>query len=473
MREFFVTVIVCGFFLVSGSARGQDNLVKEMLGVGQTVAVVPLPSGETALFAIGRSARTGVVNQDREKARAFAYDELASFLKGTDLKSKSEVRLEMKDGVARDSIFSQVRTEASAFMRGVEVFRSGTFEGDVYVVLKASSRAVRFSAEISSLMASNEVIASGIGSLEGGIERARRVALEEALRNAVAQFSGVASASRSSITDGVELRSQVSSRSKGSVSRFRVLEERTENSTFTIRIAAIVTDESARSSSEVVQAIKDNLGRPSFFIATATGDARTHIESLLREGNYDIAGDRGSARFIVTVKVGFEEFPSIGGMRGRKTNLELRIFDTVSSQQLQLIVADPDKTVEVSDNPFVRESRSLKFAVEDVKDRFLRLVSAQMVDQFNNGARVQVKLDGFDRMRMVDIFQNLVKDLPGVRNVNMRPVVENSVIFDVFYGGDPGELQLAILRNAERFRLHGLKIRSRDFNGISFTLANK
>jgi hypothetical protein len=472
MNRMWVAICVSLFCFCSAVHASRD-LVAEMLDVGQTVAVVPQGGGETVLFAIGRSAQSGQANQDREKARAFAYDELAAFLKGTNVGSSTSIRLEASDRGSSESFLSQVRTEASAFLRGIEVYRSGSFRGDVFVVLKASSRATRFSAEISAGMASNEVVSTGSGSMQSGLERARRTALEEALRNAVAQFSGVSSASRASVTDADILRSQVSSRSKGVVSKYRVLEERQEGDSFTIRIAAIVTEETARTSEQVVQAIKDNLGRPGFFIVGAAPTVRTHIEAILRSGNYDIVSDRSSARFVLTVASGFEEFPSIGGLRGRRTNLELRLFDTVSSQQLEVVVADPSKTVEVSENPHAREATSLRYAFEDVKDRFLKLVSAQLVDQFNNGARVQIKLDGFDRMRMVDVFHDLLKDLPGVRSVSMRPIVGNSVVFDVFYAGDPGELQLGALRNAERFRLFGLKIRNRDFEGISFTLANK
>lgn len=449
-----------------------SDRIAEMLSFGQTLAVVRDSNAGHVVYAIGRTPATGTENRDRELARTYAYEELAGFLKGRRVKANDRVRVELKGDQLEQSFFSSIETQVDAMLRAVEVDRTGRYSDDFYVVLKVSSRVAEISRKLSASLGSDEVTATGVASLQPGLERARRIALEDAQRNAVAQFSGVASVSRSSVTDGTEVRSRTSARSKGFVSSYRVIDERAENGFFTIRIVAKVREGDNRSN-ETVQAVLDNVGRPTFFVQTDHSEAKRQMEALLRKSKLDVASGASAARFIVKIEINPEEFRSIGGMTGRRTSLSLRLLDRMSSEQLEVVAGDPSDTLEVSDSPTIREQRSLELALEGTVPQFLKAVTARITDQFDNGSRVSVKLAGFERMRTVDLFRELLEDIPGVRSVHLKPLQEAVADFDVFYSGDPAELQMLALRSAERFRLYGLRLRRSSGEGIQFTVGNK
>ena len=442
--------------------------VGDMVSMGQTIRVLEDPERGRSVLAIGFSDQTGNRNQDVEIARNIAFEELAGFVSGRTVASDSRVFFEMRDGVSREEFMTSIQTNVEATLRAVETERVGNHQNRVFVVLRISPTAIGFSSEIQSAMASNEIVATGLASLDAGLDRARRVALEDALRSAVSQFGGVATAARSSVTDQTQLRSQISARSRGSVSSYRVLEEKSEGGYFHVRIAAIVTEEDERSD-DIVAAIQENLGRPGYFLQADSSLLRAELEKLLHDGGFHLVTDRSAARFIVNATTQIEEFPSVGGITGRTTALTIRVQDVFSSEQLHVFENDPSQTLQVSTNDALRERRSLNFAIQDLAEDFKSSIASGLTDQFQHGARVTVILSGFDRVRLVDMFQTLLEEMPDVRSVAMRPIQGQSVTFDVFYHGNPTELQTEVLRNAQRYRLFGLRLRGDTPEAITFS----
>jgi len=454
-------------FLVLPFTSSADP-IGEMVSLGQSIRIYEDSQRGRSLLAIGFSDQTGNRNQDIEIARNIAYEELAGFVSGRTIVSDSRVYFEIKDGVAREEFMSSIRSNTEATLRAVETERVGNRQNRVFVVLRVSPTTIAFSNEIQRAMESNEIIALGVASLDVGLDRARRMAIEDALRSAVSQFGGVATAARSSITDQSQLKSQISSRSRGSVSSYRIIDEKSVGGFVQIRIAAIVKEDDDRSE-DVVAAIQDNLGRPGYFLEADSELLRAEIEKLLRDGSYHLVTDRSAARFTIAASTQAEEFPSVGGVTGRTTALTLRVYDVFSAEQLHVFQNDPAQTLQVSTNHSLRERRSLSFAIEGIADDFKNSLAAGLTDQFQHGARVTVSLSGFDRVRFVDMFKQLLEDLPDVRSVSMRPIQGQTVIFDVFYHGNPAELQTGVLKNAQRHRLFGLRLRGNSSEGLAFT----
>lgn len=454
-------------FFVMSSISAADP-IGDMVSMGQSIRIYDDFQRGRSVLAIGFSDQTGNRNQDIEIARNIAYEELAGFVSGRTIVSDSRVYFELKDGVAQEEFMSSIQSNVEATLRAVETERVGNRQNRVFVVLRVSPRTIAFSNEIQSAMGSNEIIALGVASLDVGLDRARRLAIEDALRSAVSQFGGVATAARSSVTDQTQLKSQISSRSRGSVSSYRIVDEKNVGGFVQIQIAAIVTEDEDRSE-DVVAAIQDNLGRPGYFLETDSDLLRAELEKLLRDGSFHIVTDRSAARFIIAATTRTEEFPSVGGVTGRTTALTLRVYDVFSTEQLHVFQNDPAQTLQVSTNYALRERRSLTFAIEGIADEFKNSLAAGLTDQFQHGARVAVSLSGFDRVRFVDMFKELLEDLPDVRSVSMRPIQGQTVTFDVFYHGNPNELQINVLKNAQRHRIFGLRLRGNSSEGLAFT----
>lgn len=451
------------------SAMAAEDAIDDMVSLGQSIRVIDDSQRGRSVLAIGFSDQTGSQNQDTEIARNIAFEELAGFLEGRTVTSDSRVFFEMKDGEAREEFMSSIRTNVEATLRAVETEKVGTANNRVYVVLRVSPSSIEFSREIQGMMESNEIVATGISSLEAGLDRARRLALDEALRSAVSQFGGVATAATSSVTDQTDLRSQISSRSRGSISSYRIIEEKSEDGYYYVEIAAIVVENDERS--EDMQAvIQDSLGRPGYFLTVTDNPLlQSELEKLLEDGGFYVVKDRAGARFILDAEAVVDEFPSIGGVTGRTTALTIRVFDTFSSEQLHIFENDSSATLQVSTQERIRERRSLDFAIEEIFEEIQETLASGQADQFENGARVTVSLAGFDRLRLVDMFETLLKEMPQVNSVSIRPIDGSKATFDIFYQGNPGELHKEVLRNAQRHRLFGLRARSDVTDEIAFT----
>ena len=442
--------------------------ISNMVSMGQTIRVFEDPDRGRSVIAIGFSQITGNRNQDVEIARNIAFEELAGFVGGRTVASDSRVYFEIRDGVSREEFMTSIQTNVEATLSAVETERVGEDQNRVFVVLRISPTTIGFSTEINRALASNEIIATGIASLDSGLDRARRLALEDALRSAVSQFGGVTTASRSSVIDQTDLRSQISSRTRGSISSYRILDEKSEGGYYQVRVAANVVEEDERSE-DMVAAIQDNLGRPGYFIEADSTLLHAELEKLLQNGGFHTVTNRAAARFIVKAITRAEEFQSVGGITGRTTALTIRVHDVFSSEQLHVFENDPSQTLQVSTNEALRERRSLTFAIDELAEDFKVSLSAGLTDQFQHGSRVTVVLSGFDRVRMVDIFQTMLEEMADVNNVAMRPIQGQSVTFDVFYYGNPTELQTEVLKNAQRYRLFGLRLRSDTPDAITFS----
>jgi len=460
--------LMIGFVCLCAMATAHADRIPTMLENGQTVTVYQDPERGPTIMAIGVSESTGNRNRDMEMARAFANEELAGFIAGRTVVSDTRVAFESIDGVSREVFMSSVSTNVEALLRGVETEASGVRGDIVYVAVRVSTEAVQFSASVRDAMASNEIISRGTAALDMGLDRARRLALEDALRGAISQFGGVATAARSSVTDATDLRSTISTRTRGSVSSYRILEETERDGTMIIVIAAIVVEDDPRDD-DMAAAIQDNLGRPGYFIDSDSPALHAEIERMLRAGDFYQVRDRSAARFVIVADMHIDEFPSVGGITGRTTQVSIRVLDSFSSEQLASLSNDPSDTLQVSNRESVREQRSLGFAIEQIDTEFKRALRANLVDQFEHGARVTVRLSGFDRMRIVDMFQSMLEEMPDVNGVAMRPIDGQHAVFDVFYHGNPSELQTAVLRDAQRHRIFGLRVRPGAAEALEFT----
>ena len=458
-----LAVFYCSF------AIADEQSIADMVANGQTVRVIDDRDRGRSVLAIGFSDQTGSRNQDVEIARNIAFEELAGFLEGRTLTSDSRVYFEMKDGESREEFMSSIRSNVEATLKAVETEKVGSAGDRVYVVLRVSPSSIEFSNEIRGMMASNEIVAKGVSSLESGLDRARRLALDEALRSAVSQFGGVATAATSSVTDQTDLRSQISSRSRGSISSYRIIEEKSEDGYYYVEIAAVVVEDDERT--EDMQAvIQDSLGRPGYFLdINDNALLRSELEKLLEDGGFYVVTDRSAARFIIEADAAVDEFPSVGGVTGRTTALTIRVFDTFSAEQLHVFENDPADTLQVSTQERLRERRSLGFAIEGISEDIKESLASGQADQFENGARVTVSLAGFDRMRLVDMFETMLEEMPQVNSVSIRPIADKKATFDIFYQGNPAELSTEVLRNAQRHRLFGLRLRSDANDEIAFT----
>ena len=171
----------------------------------------------------------------------------------------------------------------------------------------------------------------------------------------------------------------------------------------------------------------------------------------------------------MTTETSLYEYEGIAGMQAMQTTIRVRVRDSFNNSDLINISSDPNRSVEMSDSDVVRQRNSFNYAIEDLQPKLVGAIQQQFVHQFNNGTQVSVTLRNFDRLRDVEDLKNCIERLPLTRSVMLNPVQGREASYDVFYLGNPGALQLEIVKQAESCRLRGLRAQTTSSEGVVLT----
>lgn len=186
-----------------------------MLNEGQVVSVYRDPDFGLCVGAVGIADRSSSKARDLEIAKTNAIENLSGYLSGTRVIAQTKMHLESVNGKASDSFLSDVRTNVKAYLRAVEVVRSGTANGTRFAFARVCQNSANISDQLRGVLRDNTVRAVGIASLDLGREKARRMALDDAVRNAVTQYSGVTTTSSTTVQNATDLQSKMATRTIG------------------------------------------------------------------------------------------------------------------------------------------------------------------------------------------------------------------------------------------------------------------
>ncbi len=466
LRFIYVCAIVT--LLAVPNAQAQIDIQK-FVNHGKYIYVFNSPETGDSVIAVGLSSSGASENEKFEIARTDAYKKLAAFLNGENMSSISEYQLSSSQGEVTKSFFSKRTSSVSALIRAAQEIKVGTTaRGRYYVALQLSENGINVSGKLKQKLEDNTLSSIGYSSLEGGIERARRIALDSALRNAVAMYNGVGAAGQSTVTNATDLRSSMATRANGVVTNYRIVFEGKVDGSYKVEIVAKV-EEKISDPEQISEAVRENLGRPSIYIKATDQYVVSALGELLVTNKFSITRDRSSARFILDVAMEVEEKPTLADMLGRRTSLVITLNDVLSSDPAVVISNNPDDSLEVSDSQRIRASRSAQYAVESLKDDLLQNLSGAFVEQFNNGSKVRVSFENFGKLRFVDSFINLLEGLPLTKKASLRPINDGTAYIDLIYLGDPTELQILVVKNASKYKLFGLKAKNKNDAGFDFT----
>lgn len=469
MRHQISATLIAVFIAVAGCLPVQAVEIDKLVESGKYLYVFNSPETGDSIIAIGVSASGSSENERFEIARTDAYKKLTSFLNGEKMNSVTEYKLRSSQGEVSKSFLSTRSSSVSGIVRSAQEVQVGsTSRGRFYVALQLSEKSVAVSSKLKRQLEDNTVTSSGYSSLESGIEKARRIALDSALRNAVAMYNGVGAAGQSTVTDATDLRSSMATRASGVVTNYRITFEGKVEGSYKVEIVATVEDR-VTDPSQISKTVRENMGRPTIYVQTNDAVARNALTELLVTEEFDVTTDRPSARFILNVESEYDERPTLGDMLGRRTTLILRLTDVLSSDPAIVLSNNPDKSLEASDNKRIRESRSMQYAVEDIKSELIAGLADNFVDQFNNGTKVSLSFSNFGKLRYVDKFVELLEGLPLTKKASLRPVQDGVAYVDLLYLGDPTELQMLVVKSAQKYKLFGLKAKNKSSAGLEFT----
>ena len=442
--------------------------VQSLLKNEQLVAIYEDAGRGQCIGAFGFAPVSMNANKAIAVAKTGAIEEIVGFVNGRHVSSSTQSRMQSVDGKLSESFSNRIQSNTQGVMKSLEVINTGVYDGQRYVFAQVCEKQVKVAKKIASQLNDNNVEVTGIASMEQGKEKARRLAIDDALRNAVAQYYGVDTMSQTTVMDGSELQSKTATRSKGMVSKYKILDEDVQNGVYRVRVAATVVDKPKDANPDALT-IRESLGRPSIYIDTKDSLARKELELLLKKHKFDITRRKDQARFILTAKVERIEQPAIADMMGCRTVLDISLKDKMSSDEALVITNDPDQSIEASDNATLRKPRSMNYAVHSIRNELLNGLNSEFNNQFHNGTKVVVTFTNFSRVSEVEAMGKLLNSFPLTKKVVIQPIRNNIAYFDVLYLGDPNDLQVQAMKNAYKFRLNGLRAKNQKGDGIDFT----
>ena len=445
--------------------RRIDNMLKD----GQQVALYKDRGLGRAVISIGFAQHSNQnVAIDMAKQEAMKY--LASFLKGEQVSATSVAEQKYIGDLVEETYYQNMQSTIDASLKAAYFYKSGRYEGSTYSVVIISEKSNVAADYFKSKESQNVILAKGFSSLSEGIAKARNKALNQALRSAVEQYAGVQMASKTSIENAEQYKGKLASVSKGFVKRYEIKKEYQEDGNYIIEIIAEVSEEDPDSKSSM-EAIKESMGRPSFFIKGDDQRLQDMINQVLSDNELDITPDKNRAKYIINSKVKKHEYsiPSSNKMKGLQTTITIRVVDKYSGDDFINIANDPENSIEISASDEVRERNSYSYAMEELKDKLIKEIRKHFVSTFSNGTKVTVKLVDFDRMSDVNELKECIDSLSLTKSVSVSPVEGRTVTYEVLYLGNPSDLQLDIMKKSREYRLKGLIVKSNKDGQIWFT----
>lgn len=466
IKSVYLLLIAC--LLSTNVLAGLDRHITTMLRNGQGVSMYKSAETGVAIISIGQgqNRRTNIAI---DMAKQEAIKNLLAFLKGERISATEQAMSSYKGDNVIESYYSAMRTDVNGSIKSAYLYKSGQYEGYQYAVVMLSERSKDMS-HVFDQRASNPMItARGFASLSHGTGKARTLALEQALRNAVEQYGGVSMASKTTIENADKYRSQLSAVAKGVVKRYTVTKEQKQGRDYMVEIAAEVVEE-AEYGMQSMAAIKENLGRPSFYLAIKDERLKSMIQKILITHEFGVTPVDRMAKYFVVADVEKLEIPmpAIPDMLSLRTTITINVKDKHNREDILMVSNDPTGTVEVSANKMIRERKSYSLAMAQIEKDFTQAINKHFSQSFQEGQKVLVSFVQFDRMRDVDELKACIESLPLTKSVAVGSIENRGVVYEVIYLGNPNDLQLDIMKKSREFRLRGLRAKSNNGGIIAF-----
>jgi len=468
MKLKIVYGFVIGLLLSTQALAGLDSKINQMLRNGQGVSMYNSQETGVAIISIGQGSNPrGNIAIDMAKQEA--TKNLLAFLKGERISATEQAMTSYSGDDVVESYYSKMRTDVNGAIKSAYMYKSGQYDGSQYAAVIVSERSKDISQAFADRKSNPMITARGFASMRNGIGKARTLALEQALRNAVEQYGGVSMASKTTIENAERYRSKLSAVAQGVVKRYTISSEGRQGNDYQVEIAAEVVEE-LEGGMQSIDAIKENLGRPSFYLAIEDARLAGMVKKILINNGFEITPVERMAKYKVVAKVDKLEMPmpAMPDMMGLRTTITINVKDKHNRQDILMVENDPMETIEVSANKSLRERKSYGYAIDLIKDDFTKAINKHFTKSFQEGQKVLVALAQFDRMRDVDELKSCIESLPLTKSVSVGNIENRYVVYEVIYLGNPNDLQMDIMKKSREYRLRGLRAKSNNTGIITF-----
>jgi len=296
-----------------------------------------------------------------QRARLDALKMLNEFVNGTIVSGKSEAIFEYvtkdnngdKESFSQHYFFESIETKFKGQLNSSKVIKKGTYKGDSYIAItitekdidnrkRLSNTGYTLNTSLNKTKPENkEVVATGTSPLKHGVSQARKLALQDALRNAISQTQGIMVSGKVG-TFGSALSSALSTKTQGYIRSYYVLEESKSRGTYSITIKADVDGDTLLKD---VNFYLTAFNEPKFYIKSDNESAKSWLTNKLEKIGFSFITNEKQATHIFKFKRNQSVQENHQGKTGFQTQLTLSLFNKASNEVLFTVINKPEKTI--------------------------------------------------------------------------------------------------------------------------------
>lgn len=321
-----------------------------------------------------------------------------------------------------------------------------------------------------------KITAEGVGSFRAADQaRSREEALEDALRNAVEQASGIIIESESRMKNFELVKDEVLSRSKGFIKSYKVLKEGAAGPLYKVLIEALVVKSTfIKNLDKSIEELYRRVGRPRVMVVIRErtlnkegisldsadgpmkGVAEKEIRKLLMKQGFTFIDHRAAAGIdLMEVALKGDEIVREKVVQAARTSkAEIIILGNATSQfkgvtnNFNMAQADLSLDVIRVDNGQVMASEvisarglhvnqstsavlSLQKAAREVTPKMMEQVSYQWIKDKNEGGRIEIVVKNVQFGQLLTIRRALGTEVSGVKKVQQRSFKKGVALIEV------------------------------------------
>ncbi|MDQ7771932.1 MAG: flagellar assembly protein T N-terminal domain-containing protein [Elusimicrobiales bacterium] len=312
-----------------------------------------------------------------------------------------------------------------------------------------------------------KVEAEGSAPVVDGADAARKAALGDALRNALALVVGVYVSQESMVSQAVLIDETITSQTEGYIEKYETLKEWRDGDFFKVRVLAHVRKEDLTLKLRDLEPEPVKLGNPviCFAVAETVDGARTEASAAATELKSVFAG----AGFLtgegencdITIKgsadSAFNTREGLGGFVSYRATLSLSA-DKAGGGALAA-VQDAAGGIDLNDSAAARAAviNAVKKAGPDLKDRLLKALKEKSV--------VRLSLSGVKDMNHLSDYMKSLKNIPAIRGSWLRNYSGSSAHIDVGLRKGGAQELSALLQKNQKFPLKIVRSGAYDIEG--------
>ncbi len=357
---------ICLVFSLSSYASDPMDDVFSLLGSSGTRSGANSVDGYYVV-AVGRSTRSSEAKA-LEESRLDALTQLNEMINGVELSGFSEASMKyvtVSDGVSTKEFSEEyfldvVSQKFKGNLSAVKQIKSGKYKNSYFTALmiaesdianvsklKTSSKAATassiaadeqdmasFSSEV------NSVEAKGLASMKDGESAARKLAIQDAIRNAVQQAQGVMLSGKSGrFNDAVSL--AISTKTEGYVSSYEILDEDIERGQYYVIMMAEVNGGQLLNDARFYL---DIFGNAKFSVQSENYRKTDWLTSELEKLGFSLTKNQSAATHTFKLKQDQYKVQDHKGATGVETHVSVQLIDNHNRSIILTVANEPQKT---------------------------------------------------------------------------------------------------------------------------------